>query len=341
MPQIMATLGTMVQDRVNELKPILREEIRAELTPKLKKEIKDEISGDIETKFTDEKNLINSKVEELNQTIQTEVEKTNELGKLHFVRNCQDLYDQGVQTSGSFYADPDGHSSGQPPIPIYCNGEDNTTEITHDFEETMELGRCNEEPGCNAYQVNYGSSMDQVHQLIEQSESCYQTIRFDCHLAPLNQYEQSLGWWLDRTGQPRYFANENGLNCDANEVSWKSDEIEITDKDILPVTGFQYGPLETALDGKKAKLTISRLKCSGDNHPFKLEPKLVQIEDSLDDLTSKIINYTLSVKQSFQNEGERLDLNIEAVDNINSRIDIVEDEANELDDSVKRDGRCL
>ena len=79
MPQIMARLGTMVQDRVNELKPILREEIRAELTPKLKKEIKDEISGDIETKFTDEKNLINSNIDQLNETIQTEVVKTNEL----------------------------------------------------------------------------------------------------------------------------------------------------------------------------------------------------------------------------------------------------------------------
>ena len=42
-PQIMASLGIMVKDRVDELKPILREELRpeiaAELTPKLIHEI--------------------------------------------------------------------------------------------------------------------------------------------------------------------------------------------------------------------------------------------------------------------------------------------------------------
>merc|ERR1711983_708453 len=144
----------MVKDRVDELKPILREELRpeiaAELTPKLIHEIKAEISGDtdietkIEQKFSEEKILINEKVEQMNETIQTEVknhaEKIDELGKMHFIRNCQDLYDQGVKISASFYADPDGHSSGQPPIQVYCNTEDNTTEITHDFEDTMELG---------------------------------------------------------------------------------------------------------------------------------------------------------------------------------------------------------
>ena len=58
---------------------IVHYNIKLDNSPKLKKEIKDEISGDIETKFTDEKNLINSKIDQLNETIQTEVVKTNEL----------------------------------------------------------------------------------------------------------------------------------------------------------------------------------------------------------------------------------------------------------------------
>ena len=57
-PQIMASLGIMVKDRVDELKPILREELkpvlREELTPILREEITIELTPKLTREITAE-----------------------------------------------------------------------------------------------------------------------------------------------------------------------------------------------------------------------------------------------------------------------------------------------
>ena len=50
-------------------------------------------------------------------------------------------------------------------------------------------------------------------------------------------------------------------NCDAKLPDWQVDEGIITDKDLLPITEFAYGPLEYDLE--EAKVSIGSLKCSG------------------------------------------------------------------------------
>ena len=50
-------------------------------------------------------------------------------------------------------------------------------------------------------------------------------------------------------------------NCDAKIPEWQVDEGIITDKDLLPITEFAYGPLEYDLE--EAKISIGSLKCSG------------------------------------------------------------------------------
>ena len=50
-------------------------------------------------------------------------------------------------------------------------------------------------------------------------------------------------------------------NCDAKIPEWQVDEGIITDKDLLPITEFAYGPLEYDLE--EAKVSIGSLKCSG------------------------------------------------------------------------------
>ena len=50
-------------------------------------------------------------------------------------------------------------------------------------------------------------------------------------------------------------------NCDAKVPDWQVDEGIITDKDLLPITEFAYGPLEYDLE--EAKVSIGSLKCSG------------------------------------------------------------------------------
>ena len=54
---------------------------------------------------------------------------------------------------------------------------------------------------------------------------------------------------------------QNVCNCDAKQPEWFDDNGVITAKEILPITGFAYGPLD--FDAEQANFTIGRLKCSG------------------------------------------------------------------------------
>ena len=46
-------------------------------------------------------------------------------------------------------------------------------------------------------------------------------------------------------------------------------------------------------------------------------------------------DFTTSVDQRFQDDGQRIDTNIGALNTINSRIDTIESDANELENSLK------
>ena len=50
-------------------------------------------------------------------------------------------------------------------------------------------------------------------------------------------------------------------NCDAKQPTWLTDDGVITSMELLPITAFQYGPLE--FDLERANVTLGRLICSG------------------------------------------------------------------------------
>ena len=50
-------------------------------------------------------------------------------------------------------------------------------------------------------------------------------------------------------------------NCNAKKPVWMQDSGTITNMDLLPIMGFNYGPLEFELE--QAKVTIGALKCRG------------------------------------------------------------------------------
>ena len=132
--------------------------------------------------------------------------------------------------------------------------------------------------------MDYQVPISQIEALIELSEACEQSIRFDCFLAPLMSYGfDPKGSWKDRNGTQRIFFHGNldtakphlcqcGINqncvepklpcnCDAKVPEWQVDEGTITDKDLLPITEFSYGPMKYDLE--QAKVSIGSLKCSG------------------------------------------------------------------------------
>merc|ERR1711953_699612 len=201
------------------------------------------------------------------------------------MRTCQDLANIGVTESGTYQLDPDGPDSIAEPIMIFCDFTTNVTEIVHDMESEVKIENCPDGGnGCHVTQLNYDAPMDQIRALIAASETCEQSIRFDCFLAPLMVYgSDHMGFWRDYNGTERTFFHGNldpeqphvcqcgvnqtciesnlPCNCDAKVPDWQVDEGVITDKDLLPITEFAYGPLEYDLE--EAKISIGSLKCSG------------------------------------------------------------------------------
>ena len=50
-------------------------------------------------------------------------------------------------------------------------------------------------------------------------------------------------------------------NCDSKTPTWLNDTGLITNKNLLPITSFNYGPLK--YDIEEANVQIGKLKCSG------------------------------------------------------------------------------
>ena len=226
-------------------------------------------------------------------------------------KTCQDLANLGLTQSGTYQVDPDGPDSVAEPIMVTCDFTTNTTEIIHDKNTEIKIEKCIDgENGCHQTFLNYDAPMDQIRALVAASETCEQSIRFDCFLAPLMTFgfglngSDHMGFWRDWNGTQRTFfhGNLNGTqphmcqcgkyksnqyffpilhfvsvfnsgvnqtcvepsllcNCDAKLPDWQFDEGIITDKDLLPLTEFAYGPLEYDLE--EAKVSIGSLKCSG------------------------------------------------------------------------------
>ena len=118
--------------------------------------------------------------------------------------------------------------------------------------------------------------MSQIEALIRLSGICEQSLRFDCFLAPLMSFaNDSKGSWRDKNGTQRTVFHGNHLdttsqphlcqcgvnqtcvvpelacNCDAKLPVWQGVEGVITDKELLPITEFAYGPMKYDLEQAK------------------------------------------------------------------------------------------
>merc|ERR1712047_200297 len=105
------------------------------------------------------------------------------------------------------------------------------TQIPHDVSPNHDLNHCNNGPGCALIKFNYETSAEQLKALIQNSETCYQDIKMDCTMAPLQLYGQQLGWFhnlnQERRNLSTYICTDGVCNCDSNELN--SDSGRITD----------------------------------------------------------------------------------------------------------------
>ena len=133
------------------------------------------------------------------------------------VRNCQDLANLGMTVSGTYQINPKGPDSVAEPIMAFCDFTTNSTEITHDQMSEIMIEKCpNGELGCHQSHLNFVAPMDQIRALIDASETCEQSIRFDCYIAPLFSYgSDHMGFWRDWNGTKRTFFHGT---LDANQT---------------------------------------------------------------------------------------------------------------------------
>jgi len=228
----------------------------------------------------------NESLEERVEELEAQVERLEELGKIHTLRSCSEYGMFGVTKSGFYEVDPDGPLIGNPPFTAYCRfeGGNATTEVTHDNENVTEItsSPC-EDPLCWNMTLTYDAPMSQIETLKSLSEFCYQKINFGCFLSGLEANGKPTGVWVDKDGKDQdYFVGSNegkhvcscGLlgncsgtnqgytcNCDNMVPTIQHDRGVITDSSALPILGFKYGLM--LYPAQIATINIGRFACMG------------------------------------------------------------------------------
>ena len=250
------------------------------------------------------------------KSVEERLQHLEELSKIHTLRSCNEYDEYGINTSGTYFIDPDGPLVGIEPFQVHCNFDDHSTEILHDHDgQTVEIDHCTEPHVCFHLELKYPTKMEQMVSLIDLSDTCTQEITFNCFLAPLSVNGEAIGTWVNRNGgNETYFTGSNHgthicdcgvkkecsdtehnnvCNCDAAELPiGQVDSGVITDMSALPIIGFNYGDLLEYPD-QNAQIYIGRLKCKGKK---KLLPE--DINDSCKNLKldgeSRSRNYALN-----------------------------------------------
>jgi len=248
-----------------------------------------------------------------NKTLEQRVEHLEDLSRTQVLRSCHEYLAFGITTSGYFMIDPDGTLIGHPPFEVFCNFEEQTTDVLHDKDGiTLEIEPCSD-PKCFRIDLNYNAPMEQITALKDISQTCTQFIEFDCFLSGLSTLNHAIGTWLNKDGQEEeYFVGSNhgehlcscgvdnscsgsdsGIkcNCDNPIPVLQRDNGTLTDVSALPVTGFIYG--EMVYPSQFAAVTIGRLRCGG-----KMDIQPEHIMDSCSNLktygVSQSGNYVLN-----------------------------------------------
>ena len=142
---------------------------------------------------------------------------------------------------------------GQIPIKAHCSLPDGVTKIGDELE--IEISHCGSQDYFT-HEINYDSvTIDQIIALIQSSTECYQKIEYHCLSTPLavsvskSAGEKMLSL-MDRNGTeywPESLGNLKPKSCDHIYPQWMKSVEYIKDMDVLPITGFSYGPI-TLLD---------------------------------------------------------------------------------------------
>ena len=97
-------------------------------------------------------------------------------------KSCSEVINLGITTSRTFDLDTDGPNIGLPAVTAHCEIPSGITTIEENFEFNVES--CNT-TDCFSAEVPYSGSLEQIVALIQDSNTCSQSITTECEDAPL------------------------------------------------------------------------------------------------------------------------------------------------------------
>ena len=218
--------------------------------------------------------------------IQEKTDKIDFQIRASSAESCDELQQHGINQNGYYPIDVDGRYQGLPSTRIYCDFSDKYPKMVM-FTHTNRSIRLSSSTNFTI-DVTYDTNLEAMKSVIEKSNYCFQEITFECQQMPLHTQRQNHAVWLDNQGNPHYFfdgskqLNRNDrqcacgkfggcqgrnhvlCNCDLNFPHWTADHGKIDDKELLPITQFNY----LGMGNGKAKLTIGNVTCENYSCPF-------------------------------------------------------------------------
>jgi len=227
------------------------------------------------------------------QALTEELRNHKELSRLMTVaESCLELANHGITTSKEYDLDPDGVNRGQIPIKAHCSLPEGVTKIGDELE--IEISHCGSQ-GSFTHEINYDSvTIDQIIALIQSSTECYQKIEYHClstslAVSTLSLTSEKMLSLKDRNGTeywPESLGNLKPKTCNHIYPQWMKDVEYIKDMDVLPITGFSYGPI-TMVDlslcamqseVQEAKVKLGPLTCHQDANSISKNSELENIK---------------------------------------------------------------
>ena len=167
----------------------------------------------------------------------------NHAGKLDFhyrassAEDCEELFEHGINVSGSFNIDPDGRYQGMHSFKVICDFEKKVTRI-QPKKKLIKISK-------SSTTVQYSPTMDQIMYLIEHSGSCYQEVSVQ------NASLQDVVW-LDFKGRERNFSN--GIDG----------KVQLWNFWLLPITGVGFKNVQNG--NTSVTFDIGDITCSQTIH---------------------------------------------------------------------------
>ncbi|XP_013416949.1 neurexin-4 [Lingula anatina] len=196
-------------------------------------------------------------------------------------RSCSDWLRDGFTLNGHYLVDPDG-LRGVSEFLVWCDMSKTppVAVIHHDKEDRMRIDGF-EGKGEYKMDIVYATSSQHISALMERSGPCRQRLRYECQGSIIyseTSRTDPYSWWEGNGKEIKTYwpggnphmggcecyktkscAGGNKCNCNRNDPALREDSGDVTDKELLPITGLRIG--DTGDRNEHSFVTLGPLLC--------------------------------------------------------------------------------